>query len=182
MRPIPSGIRAAAASLLLIAVSACARNPVALEDFVWELVSVHDASQVKGHLAERVFRQWDPSRGADRSKAIVLDFTKGLKVGAQYSEAGGVVDEWEVYQDGYWIEKAFDQPVYRFEVRQPTVHRRLPEECMNCIDTQGLIVLVRDFGDADEIQFALVDSVGHLPSPFPVFESWTRFVEDPAGR
>ena len=39
-------------------------------------------------------------------------------------------------------------------------------------------VSVRDFLRREAIAFRLNDPGGVLPSPFPVFDTWTRFIED----
>ena len=177
MRPI----LASAAFLFLVAISAC-DNPVDPENYVWRFVNLQDAAQVTAHLDSRVFRQFDPSRNAATRKAITIDFTDGLRLWAQNTEDGNAVDEWEVLQDYYWIERAQGEPIYRFDFPDPTVRRLLPEESEDSVDATGLTILVWDYGRKDEIQFALWDSVGHLPPPFPVFRSWTRFAEDDPGR
>lgn len=174
MRSIP----AFGAFLLLVTVSAC-DNPVGHDDFTWRLVSLSQAAYVKAELKGRVFQQFDPSRTGDPRKSIVLDFHKGLSVRAQHSEGGAPISDWKVHHDYYWIEKAHGHPVYRFDFRKPTVERLVPEpkDSLDVPDVTGLIVLVRDYFKEDEIQFALADSVGHLPPPFPVFAAWTRFME-----
>jgi len=169
-------ILASAALLVPVSLSSC-DNPLDF-DFSWQLVSPEDAARVTSHLSGRVFRQSDPSRNAETRRSIVIDFNDGLSLRAQYTEGGTTVDDWRVWQDFYWMEKAHGEPVYRFDWRNPNVQRTLPKECEDCIDTSGLIVLVRDYFKKDEILFALWDSAGHMPSPFPVFEDWTRFVED----
>lgn len=174
-------ILAFAAFLLPVSLSSC-DNPLEWELFSWQLVSPGDAARITAHLDGRVFRQSDPSRNAETRKTIVIDFNDGLSLRAQSTQGGNTVDDWRVWQDFYWMEKAHGEPVYRFEWLNPTVKRLLPEECDDCIDTSGLTVLVRDYFKKDEILFALWDSLGTVPSPLPVFESWTRFVEDPSGR
>ncbi|MDE2762251.1 MAG: hypothetical protein OXQ94_00265 [Gemmatimonadota bacterium] len=169
-----------AALLLPVGISAC-KNPVAWEDYTWRFVSLTDAAHVTAHMEGRVFWEFDGSRDAEHRKGIELDFYDGLSLRALYYRNGDLVDDWKVFHDYYWIEKAHGLPIYRFDFRNPTVQRTLPRECEDCIDTSGLIILVRDYGKKDEIQFSLVDSAGHLPSPFPVFRSWTRFVEDDSG-
>lgn len=178
MRSIP----AFGAFLLLVTVSAC-DNPVDFDDFTWRLVGLQQTAAVKAELKGRVFQQYDPSRTGDPRKSIVLDFHKGLSVWAQHSEGGAPASEWRARHDYYWVEKAHGHPVYRFDFRNPTVERLVPEpkDSLDVPDVTGLIVLVRDYFKEDEIQFALVDSVGHLPPPFPVFAAWTRFMEVNAG-
>ena len=174
MRSIP----AFGAFLLLLTVSAC-DNPVDIGDFTWTLVSQQQAAAVKAELKGRVFQQFYPSRTGDPRKSVVLDFHKGLSVRAQHLEGGVPTSDWKAYQDFYWIEKAHGHPVYRFDLRNPTVERLVPEpkDRLDVPDVAGLSVLVRDYFKEDEIQFALADSAGHLPPPFPVFADWTRFME-----
>ena len=180
---------ASAAFLILVTttISAC-RNPVDWQAYVWRFVSLQDAAQLTAHLEGRVFWQFDGSKDAEHRKGIELDFHEGLSMRALYSRNGDLVDDWRVFDRYYWIEKAHGQPIYRFDFRGArTVRRTLPRECEgeDCIDTSGLIIMVRDYGKKDEIQFSLADSLagaeGQLPSPFPVFRSWTRFVEDDSG-
>ena len=45
-------------------------------------------------------------------------------------------------------------------------------------ETGGVSVSVRDFLRREAIAFRLNDPGGVLPSPFPVFDTWTRFIED----
>ena len=173
-------LRKAASCLLALAVASC-DHPLAIDDFTWRFVSLQKAAEVTSHLDGRVFRQFDPSSTAARRKGIVIDFNGGLGLEARYAEGGETVDEWKVHGDYYWIEEAHGHPVYRFDFPDPTAQRLLPRGG-DSVDATGLTILVRDYFKKDQIQFALLDSVGHLPSPFPVFGQWTRFVEDDAGR
>ena len=141
-------------------------------------MNVEEAAQVSSHLRGRVFWQRDGARDAEHLKRIVIDFRDGLNVEARYSEGGRIVDEWRVFQDYYWIERAHGHPIYRFDFTQPTIERLVPENGGDPIDPDGLMVLVRDYGRKEEIQFAVLDSAGKIPSPLPVFDKWTRFVED----
>lgn len=167
-----------AAFLLLAGASGC-ENPVKFEDYVWRFVDLEEAAQVSAHLKSRVFWQRDGPGDARSLKRIVIDFRDGLSVEARHSVGGEVVDEWKVFQnDYYWIERAHGHPIYRFDFTRPTVERLVPEDGGDPVDPEGLMILVRDYGRNEEIRFALQDSAGALPSPFPVFERWTRFVED----
>lgn len=166
-----------AALLLPLGSSAC-ENPISLEDYIWRFVDPTEAAHVTSHLKSRVFWQRDGPRDAEHLKRIVLDFRDGLSVEARYSVGGEVVDEWKVFQDYYWIEKAHGHPIHRFDFTRPTVERLVPEGGGDPIDPDGLMVLVRDYGRQAHIQFAVLDSAGVLPAPLPVFDSWTRFVED----
>lgn len=174
-------ILASAALLLPVSLSSC-DNPLEPELFSWQLVKPQDAARISAHLDGRVFRQFDPSRNAETRKSIVIDFNGGLSLRAQATQGGNTVEDWRVWDSFYWMEKAHGEPVYRFDWRGPNVERLLPEKCEDCIDTTGLVILVRDYFKKDEILFALWDSAGHVPSPLPVFENWTRFVEDEQDR
>ena len=56
--------------------------------------------------------------------------------------------------------------------------RTLPTQCENCIGTSEISISVRDVFDSEKISFKLNDPDESLPSPFPVFKSWTKFRED----
>lgn len=54
----------------------------------------------------------------------------------------------------------------------------IPTQCDNCIATEGVSLSIRDVFDSAKISLKLNDPDGVLPSPFPVFKSWTRFSAD----
>ena len=60
----------------------------------------------------------------------------------------------------------------------PESRQEFPDKCDDCIWTKDLSISVRSVLDGDRISFKLNDPRNSLPSPFPVFESWTRFRED----
>ena len=60
----------------------------------------------------------------------------------------------------------------------PVTRQQFPEACEDCIGTSGVTISIRDVFDAERISFRVNDPEGVLPSPFPVFGSWTRFEED----
>ena len=60
----------------------------------------------------------------------------------------------------------------------PNSERTLTEPCADCIPSDSFSISIRNALDKAEIEFRLNDPDGILPSPFPVFTSWTRFTED----
>ncbi len=54
----------------------------------------------------------------------------------------------------------------------------LPTKCTDCISAAGVSVSVRNVLSSTNIEFKVNDPDSVLPSPFPVFDSWTRFEED----
>ena len=56
--------------------------------------------------------------------------------------------------------------------------RQFPDSCSDCIPTSGVSISIRNILDSDDIAFRINDPNDILPSPFPVFNSWTRFNED----
>ena len=46
------------------------------------------------------------------------------------------------------------------------------------IETAGISISIRNLFNSEKIQFKLNDPDSSLPTPFPVFESWTSFSED----
>ena len=178
-RPIRPFALATYPPLLLATTIACGDPTVPGDEYDWVDVGQEEEAMIKAVLANRSFRQFDPSRDGDPRKAIVIDFHGGLAMWAEFAEDGRATDEWEVSEDSYWIQRAAGRyDIYRLNFSRPRVRRTLPEECEDCIDVSGLAILVRDYGNAARINFILVDADGNLPLPFPVFHSWTRFEED----
>ena len=144
-----------------------------------EPVSEADAQRIQSELVGRSFRQFDPDRDADRRKGVVLDFFDGFSLSAQYAEGGYAVSEWEISSNDYRIESRGDDggEVTIYFVA-PTSRQQFPEECEDCIETSGVSISIRNVFDADAIRFRVNDPEGVLPSPFPVFGSWTQFEQD----
>ena len=135
-----------------------------------------DKERVVEELQGRSFRQFDPHLDASPRKAVILDFTGGITLWAQYSEEGHAVNEWEISAESYSVDGSGSEYTIRFN--EPGSAQGFPTECDNCIPTSGVSVSVRDVFDGEKISFRLNDPDNVLPSPFPVFGSWTRFNED----
>lgn len=160
----------AAAPFLLLAFSCGMEDPA-------QPVSETEEARVKAELEGRSFRQFEPSRDAHRRKAVILDFFDGITLWAQYAEGNRAVSEWEVSAKGYRIEQN-GTSVITIQLEEPGSRRQFPEECADCIPTSRLSISVRSVFDPGKISFKLNDPGNDLPSPFPVFKSWTRFQED----
>ena len=132
--------------------------------------------EVISELEGRSFRQFDPSLDGSPRKAVVLDFSDGMSLWAQYAEGDSAVHEWEIYADVVSVQ--VDGGVATLSMVAPGSRRVLPSRCENCIRTDGVSVSVRNVSSREEIEFRLNDPHGDLPSPFPVFDTWTRFRED----
>ena len=130
-------------------------------------------------LEDRSFRQFEPSKDASPRKAVVLDFFDGVTLRAQYAEDGYAVSEWQISSNDYRIEsRGGDSGEVTISFVAPTSRQQFPEACEDCIETSGVSISIRNVFDADRIRFRVNDPNGNLPSPFPVFGSWTRFEED----
>ena len=160
----------AAAPVLLLA-SSCGKEDPA------QPVSGTEEARVKAELQDRSFRQFDPSRDADRRKGVVLDFFDGITLWAQYAEQNRAVSEWEVSSKDFRIEQE-GTSVITIHLEEPGSRRQFPEECEDCIPTTRFSISIRNVYDPERISFKLNDPGNDLPSPFPVFKSWTRFQED----
>ena len=90
--------------------------------------------------------------------------------------------QWEISAADYRLEKAggakFQDAEFVIHFEDPESAREFPDKCDDCIPTEGFSISVRSVLDSDRISFKLNDPRNSLPSPFPVFESWTRFRED----
>ena len=139
-------------------------------------VTEADKERVVEEMQGRSFRQFDPHLDVSPRKAVILDFTGGITLWAQYSEEGHAVNEWEISAESYSVDGSGSEYTIRFN--EPGSAQGFPSECDNCIPTPGVSISVRDVFDSEKIPFRLNDPDNVLPSPFPVFGSWTRFNED----
>ena len=149
-------------------VSSCA-NPL-------QPVSSEEEQRVKVELENRSFRQFDPSKDANKRKGVILDFFSGISLWAQYSEGMYALNEWEILSDDYRIEKADSE--YRIYFQTPRSQQILPTQCDNCIETTGISISIQNLFDSEKIRFRLNINNDNFPRPFPIFESWTKFSED----
>ena len=135
-------------------------------------------AEVISELEGRSFRQFDPSLDGSPRKAVVLDFSDGMSLWAQYAEGDSAVHEWEIHSEDVLVQVAGG--VATLSMVAPGSRREVPLEsqCEDCIRTDGVSVSVRNVLRREEIEFRLNDPDGILPSPFPVFDTWTRFRED----
>ena len=175
-RPVRSILRRTTL-LLGLAVLGCA-SPVDPMEYSWWFLSLEDTAHLEYVLAGRVFRQSDPSPDAESRKTIEIDFRGGLALRAQQVEGGRVAAAWSVSGPDYWVEKAEGYSVHKFHINNPVVERTVPDVCSDCVNVSGMSLLIDKYHLADDIRFAVWDSIGHLPPPFPVFSRWTKFEED----
>ena len=142
-------------------------------------VSETEGAEIKLTLADRSFRQFDPDDiDASPRKAGILDFFDGVKLWAQYAEGNYAINEWEIFAEDYRVEKAENGSEIKIYFNEPSSMRTLPDPCEDCIETAGISISIREVFDSEKISFKLNDPDKRLPSPFPVFKSWTRFRED----
>ena len=139
-------------------------------------VSEADRERVVEELQGRSFRQFDPHLDASPRKAVILDFTWGITLWAQYSEEGHAVNEWEIFAESYSVDGSGSEYTIRFN--EVGSAQGFPSECDDCIPTTGVSFSIRDVFDSEKMSFRLNDPDNVLPLPFPVFGSWTRFNED----
>ena len=142
-------------------------------------VSGTEEEEIKMVLEDRSFRQFDPDDiDASPRKAVILDFFNGVELWAQYAEGKYAINEWKIIAEDYRIEKAENGSEIKIYFVEPSSMRTLPDPCEDCIETSGISISIRDVFDSEKISFKLNDPDKRLPSPFPVFKSWTRFRED----
>ena len=148
------------------------------DNIPFEVISKVEEDEIKAVLEDRSFRQFDPDVDASPRKGVILDFFNGVSLWAQYAEGNYAINEWEIRADDYRVERASDGSEIRIYFIEPSSMRILPTRCENCIETAGISISIRDIFDSKRITFKLNDPDNSLPSPFPVFQSWTKFRED----
>lgn len=137
-----------------------------------------EAAEIKAALEDRSFRQFDPGMDDDPRRGVIIDFFNGVEVWAQYAEGDRAIDEWRLFASDYRIEKSGNLSTVTLYLENPSSERILTEQCQDCIPMDSFSISIRNALDEDGIRFRLNDPDGVLPSPFPVFTSWTRFSED----
>ena len=143
-----------------------------------EPVTDAETAEIKSALDDRSFRQFDPGVDDDPRRGVIIDFFSGVEVWAQYAEGDYAIDEWRIFASDYRIEKSGDLSNITIYLENPGSERILTEPCQDCIPMDGFSISIRNALDEDDIRFRLNDPNDVLPSPFPVFTSWTRFSED----
>ena len=134
-----------------------------------------DKERVVEELQGRSFRQFDPHLDVSPRKAVILDFTVGITLWAQYSEEGLAVNEWRSLQRATALKGAGPSIPSASTSRVCT---GVSLGVRHCVPTSGVSISVRDLFNEEKISFKLNDPDKVLPSPFPVFGSWTKFNED----
>ena len=148
------------------------------DNIPFEMISAVEADEIKAVLQDRSFRQFDPDVDASPRKGVILDFFNGVSLWAQYAEGNYAINEWAIRADDYRVERASDGSEIKIYFIELSSTRILPDRCENCIETAGISISIRNVFDSDRIAFKLNDPDNSLPSPFPVFQSWTKFRED----
>ena len=92
-----------------------------------EKEKIEESQLVKAELENRSFRQFDPSRDANKRKAVILDFFSGIGLWAQYAEGNTALSEWEILADDYSVEKSGSE--YRIYFDAPRSVQILPTQC-----------------------------------------------------
>lgn len=133
---------------------------------------------ITAELEGRSFRQFHPSVDASPRRGVILDFHDGFRMWGQYAEDGHAAYEWEIIADSYRIESAGEPSEFVLFPEGMTSEQQFPDPCLNCVQTAGVSISVRDVFDAGEIAFRINDPDSVLPPPFPVFHTWTAFNED----
>ena len=137
-----------------------------------------DRFEILTTLQDRSFRKFEPSVDADKRKGVVLDFFGPVRIWAQYAVGDHAIDEWEIFAHDYRIERNDDFSVVIIHLEGADSRRILPSDCEGCIPTVGVSISIRDLFRDDKIAFKVNDPNSVFPSPFPIFNSWTRFPED----
>lgn len=137
-----------------------------------------DRLEIMTTLEDRSFRKFDPSVDADRRKGVILDFSEPVSIWAQHAIGEYAVDEWEIVAHDYRIRRSSDFSEVVIHLEDAASRRLLPEECTDCIPTAGVSISIKDIFRRESTRFRINDPHNALPSPFPLFETWTEFPED----
>ena len=164
----------------LIALTACDAGDINMRqtDSGQNAAETQWKAQIVQELENRSFRQFHPAKDANPRQGVILGFSRGISLWAQYAQEGHAINEWEISAESYSIEGKVGSATVTVYFDEPSSTQEFPTLCDDCIQTEGLSISIRDVFDSEKISFRLNDPERVLPSPFPVFASWTRFEED----
>ena len=168
LKPFAGAIIMAVAALAMAACYSASPEP---------LTAAEDA-MVQAALQDRSFRQFEPHVDGDPRRGVIVSLFGPLSLWAQYSEGRYALNEWEITAREYRIQKHGDSSEVTLYFVEPRSTQGLPTLCDNCIDTAGVSISVRNYEDKGSAGIKINDPNNVLPSPFPVFDSWTEFRED----
>lgn len=162
-----------------VTVLGCTSDDNSTEPF--EPIGIENADKIKLLMNNRSFRQFSPGVDASPRKGVVISFfsreDSKLSLWAQFAEGNVAVSEWEIKATDYEVSKDRDSEVYKFEFKGITTERILPDKCVDCIAVDTISLLVQNPFDAEQMLFR-IETNADLPSPYPIFTSWTKFSED----
>ena len=124
---------------------------------------------VREELEGRSFRPFQPSQDGSPRKAVILDFSSGIGLWAQYSKDGYAVNEWEICVDSYSIDGQAGDTIFTGFFDNPSSTQEFPDPCDGCIEIEQFSISFRNVFSSDKNAFCLNDPERMLPLPFPVF-------------
>ena len=171
-------VTALLATLLVLAACRMGNAELSRIDQSQVMVEAEWKAAVREVLGGRSFRQFQPSKDGNPRKAVILDFSNGIELWAQYAQDGHALNEWEIWAESFSIDGEPGDTAFTIFFVHPNTRREIPAPCDGCIQTEGLSISIRNVFSSDKIAFRLNDPEKVLPLPFPVFRSWTKFKED----
>ena len=157
-------------TMLMLALASCSAES--------ELATPENPTLALAELHDRSFRKFDPDVDASPRRGVILKFSADgqISLWAQYAQDGHAIHEWEIVSQDHLAEFRGNELV--IHLNAPSSTRQFPNPCEDCIETRNVSIWARNVSEKERIAFRLDDPNGVLPSPFPVFESCTRFSED----
>lgn len=143
-----------------------------------EEVTAAEAAEALEALRDRSFRGFEPHVDGDPRRGVIVSFIGPFSLWAQYAEGRYALSEWEITANEIRIESRGGTSEVTLHLVEATSSQTLPTQCADCIDSAGVSISIRDYVDQGRAEFRINDPGNVLPSPFPVFDSWTRFDED----
>ncbi len=174
-----TGLKLLCYVIIGVTIVACNSDDNATE--VFEPTSAENADRIKLLMNNRSFRQFSPGVDASPRKGVVISFfsreDSKLSLWAQFAEGNVAISEWEIKATAYEVLKNRDSEIYKFKFKGITTEQMLPNKCADCIPVDTISLLVQNPSDAEQIRFR-IETNADLPSPYPIFTSWTKFSED----
>ena len=91
---------------------------------------------------DRSFRQFQPSKNGYPGKAVILDFSNGLSLWAQYAQDDRDINKWEILAERYGFDGEPGDTTFTIFFDKPYTRQELPTTGDGCKESARFSIIV----------------------------------------